>query len=136
MSPDRLTPVVIQREEWGAPPEEVRTRTRADLLVRIPGATILVEAKVHAGEQADQCARLAEDWVDENPVFVFLTRDRRAPITNDADTEWKCLSWADIAIAIAAAAADLPAGRSAAPGALDYLNTLANSHGSEAWQPT
>ena len=42
--------------------EETRSggKTRADLVVRMPGVTLLIEAKVYADEQPGQCDRLAE----------------------------------------------------------------------------
>ncbi|MGY1636031.1 PD-(D/E)XK nuclease family protein [Geodermatophilus sp. SYSU D00742] len=128
----QLTPVEVQLEEWGAQPEEARTRTRADLLLRVPGGTVLVEAKVGAGEQADQCTRLAEDWRGESPVFVFLTPNGRPPTTDDGVTPWQRLSWAAVAGIIADSVADLGPGRAPAPGALDYLHTLQHFHGSDA----
>jgi hypothetical protein len=110
--------------------EEPRNSTRADLIVRLPGVTILVESKVAAGEQVDQCARLGAEWADESPVLVFLTRDRRAPETaGDRQGDWICRSWADVASIVKTAMASLPPGRRAAPGVLDYLETLHAFHG-------
>ncbi|WP_448611835.1 PD-(D/E)XK nuclease family protein [Geodermatophilus sp. URMC 60] len=110
--------------------EEQRNDTRADLLVRVPGVTILVESKVGAGEQHDQCIRLAAEWADENPVLVFLTRDGRPPTTaGEGLSDWWCLRWADIAAVVESAISVLPAGRDAAPGVHDYLTTLHHHHG-------
>ena len=118
-----LHPVLICREE-------PRNQTRADLIVRLPGTTVLVESKTGAGEQPDQCARLASEWADETPVLVFLTRDRRPPETaGDHKFAWERRSWADIAAIVEAAVDALPLGRHPAPGVLDYLDTLRHFHG-------
>ena len=101
--------------------EEVRADTRADLVVRLPGAVLLVEAKVRAGEQPRQCARLAELWDAEDPTLVFLTPRRRPPVTaEDSLDRWRAISWSDLAdlARAAAAAADQPA-----PGVLDVVAT-------------
>ena len=49
--------------------EESRSggETRADLVVRMPGVTLLIEAKVYADEQPGQCDRLADAWATEKP---------------------------------------------------------------------
>jgi hypothetical protein len=121
--PTALHPVLIRREE-------PRNQTRADLIVRVPGTTVLVESKTGAGEQPDQCTRLAFEWADEAPVLVFLTRDRRAPQTaGDRTLDWTRISWADIARIVEAAVDALPPGRQPAPGVLDYLDTLRHFHG-------
>src|ERR1700756_1017735 len=54
---------------------------RADLVVRMPGVTLLIEAKVYADEQQGQCDRLADAWATEKPALVFLTLEGRSPRT-------------------------------------------------------
>jgi hypothetical protein len=122
VDPTARHPVVIDREEQ-------RKQTRADLVVRVPGATVLVESKTGAGEQPDQCTRLAAGWADESPVLVFLTRNGRSPESaGDRKLDWLCRSWADIASVVEAAMTALPSGRHPAPGVLDYLDTLRHFH--------
>lgn len=79
--------------------EETRGVTRADVVVRYPGACVLVEAKVLAGEQPGQADRLAWEWADENPRLVFLTRQGREPLTAEATSgQWSCLRWSHLAM--------------------------------------
>ena len=61
--------------------EEGRADTRADLVLRVGGQTVIFEAKVLAGEQPRQADRLSEHWAGENPTLVFLTRTGYAPYT-------------------------------------------------------
>ena len=63
---------------------------------------LIVEAKIDAVEGADQAAKY-EDWIDvylaPSPVIrVFLTPDRRAPMSTGAPELWKRLSFMDLAI--------------------------------------
>jgi hypothetical protein len=121
-----LHPVRIVREE-------TCNETRADLLVRLPGATILIEAKVWADEQPDQCTRLASDWADESPTLVYLTRDGKRPLTaGHGEKEWRTLCWADVALLIQQAISLLPPLREPALGVLDFLTTLIDFHGGTA----
>jgi hypothetical protein len=103
--------------------EETRSggETRADLVVRMPGLTLLIESKVYAEEQPEQCDRLADAWATEQPVLVFLTLDGRPPGT-DSTTEgrWHRLAWPQVAAVIAAAAG----GSDCAPGVRDLLATI------------
>ncbi|HEX4091903.1 MAG TPA: PD-(D/E)XK nuclease family protein [Trebonia sp.] len=103
--------------------EETRSggETRADLVVRMPGMTLLIEAKVYADEQPGQCDRLAGAWAEEQPELVFLTLDGRLPYTAVASAgRWHRLAWPQVAAVIgdAARASDC------APGVLDLLATI------------
>jgi hypothetical protein len=124
----RLYPASITREEG-------RNRTRAemtfaDLVVRVPGKTVLVEAKIWAGEQPEQCARLAAEWRDEDPILVFLTEDGRDdPESASAEDTWKPLSWAQVTDLIDTVVRGLPPDQEPAPGVLDFLETLRNYYG-------
>jgi hypothetical protein len=103
--------------------EEARSEgvTRADLIVRMPGMTLLIEAKVYADEQPGQCDRLADAWAPENPSLVFLTRDGRTPWTAIRSARlWKLLTWAEVGM-IVANAARTP---DCAPGARELLTTI------------
>jgi hypothetical protein len=103
--------------------EEARSggETRADLVVRMPGLTLLIEAKVYADEQPGQCERLAEAWADENPTLVFLTLDGRLPYTAVTSAGlWHQLAWPQVAAVIA----DAARASDCAPGVLDLLATI------------
>ena len=103
--------------------EETRSagETRADLVVRMPGTTLLIETKVYADEQPGQCDRLAEAWADENPALVFLSIDGRLPCTAVTSAGlWHRLAWPQVAAVIA----DAACGSDCAPGVLDLLATI------------
>lgn len=62
--------------------EETRAHRRADVIVRFPGCTLVIEAKVDADESPDQCDDLFTLFADEPDVqFVFLTPSGRKPTT-------------------------------------------------------
>lgn len=103
--------------------EETRSagETRADLVVRMPGTTLLIEAKVYADEQPSQCDRLADSWALEKPTLVFLTIDGHPPRTAIRSAAlWQRLTWPQIA-AVIADAAQAP---DCAPGVRDLLATI------------
>jgi PD-(D/E)XK nuclease superfamily len=103
--------------------EETRSggETRADLVVHMPGVTLLIEAKVYADEQPGQCDRLAEAWADEKPILVFLTLDGRLPYTAVTSAGlWHQLAWPQVAAVIADAARV----SDCAPGVMDLLATI------------
>lgn len=75
--------------------EELRGATRADVVVRSPGWTVLIEAKILAGEQPSQGARLEELWADEEPVFVFLTKTGK-PMRTGSE-RWLSYTWREVA---------------------------------------
>lgn len=101
--------------------EEARGVTRADVVVRFPGACVLIEAKVMAMEQDKQADRLARGWADESPHLVFLTREGREPLSAvETAGQWSCLRWSELA----SMASDLiAAGMPASPGARDLIAT-------------
>jgi len=103
--------------------EETRSdgETRADLVVRMPGVTLLIEAKVYADEQPCQCDRLAEAWADEEPTLVFLTLDGRLPYTAVTSAgRWHQLAWPQVGAVIA----DAVRASECAPGVRDLLATI------------
>lgn len=103
--------------------EETRSggETRADLVVRMPGLTLLIESKVYAEEQPGQCDRLADAWAEENPALVFLTLDGRLPCTAVTSAGlWHQLAWSQVAAVIA----DAVRASDCAPGVLDLLATI------------
>lgn len=101
--------------------EEARHGTRADVVVRLPAATILFEAKVFAGEQPAQTDRLAAEWQDEQPTLVFLTRDGALPTTAvESAGQWLTMTWRQLATI----ATDAAATGTASHGAWDFIETL------------
>jgi hypothetical protein len=103
--------------------EESRSggETRADLVVRMPGVTLLIESKVYADEQPGQCDRLADAWVTEQPTLVFLTLDGRPPRTAITSAAlWHRMAWLQVAAIIADAARV----SDCAPGVRDLLATI------------
>jgi hypothetical protein len=116
LSPKIDHPVVVTTEEARSAGE-----TRADLVVRMSGLTLLVEAKVYADEQPYQCDRLADAWAPEKPSLVFLTTDGRQPRTAVRSAAlWQRLTWTQVAETIANAVAK----SDCAPGARDLLATI------------
>lgn len=62
--------------------EVQRLETRADIIVWGDTATLIIEAKVDAGEGWQQCDRLFERFSEEQgSQFVFLTPSGRSPLT-------------------------------------------------------
>jgi hypothetical protein len=103
--------------------EETRSggETRADLVVRMPGVTLLIEAKVYADEQPGQCDRLADAWATEEPALVFLTLEGRSPRTAITSAAlWHQLAWPQVAAIIA----DAARASDCAPGVRDLLATI------------
>jgi hypothetical protein len=96
-------------------------RTRADLIVRVGGSCVLVEAKFNAVQHGDQCARLAKLWANEAATLVYLTKDGH---DHDVPAGWATLTWRDIAGLMA----PLESGTSA--GARDFWETLLDGEGS------
>jgi hypothetical protein len=116
LSPEIDHPVMVTTEETRSAGE-----TRADLVVRMPGLTLLVEAKVYADEQPCQCDRLADAWAPEKPSLVFLTTDGRQPRTAIRSAAlWQRLTWTQVAAIIANAVAT----PDCAPGVRDLLATI------------
>jgi hypothetical protein len=95
--------------------------TRADLVVRMPGTTLLIEAKVYADEQPGQCDRLAEAWATEKPALAFPTLDGRSPRTAITSAGlWHQMAWPQVAAIIA----DVARASDCALGVLDLLATI------------
>lgn len=103
--------------------EETRSggETRADLVVRMPGVTLLIEAKIYADEQPGQCDRLADAWATETPTLVFLTLNGRSPRTAVTSAAlWHRMAWPQVAAIIA----DAARASDCAPGVRDLLATI------------
>lgn len=102
--------------------EEVRGQTRADIVARLGSRTLIIEAKVTAGEQPQQADRLAKGWADESPSLVFLTPEGGTPRTAvESAGQWRGVAWSDVAEALAWAVEQRP---DCAPGARDMLETI------------
>ena len=88
------------------PPSDPTRASRADIVVSSATQRLVIEAKVYAGEQPDQCARLVEAWGHEpSAVFVFLTLDAHRPFTAGGSAErWICVSWFEVGEVILRAA--------------------------------
>lgn len=110
-------PVSVVTEEFTPDLE-----TRADVVVRFPGRTVLIEAKVFAGEQPDQCDRLSEGWGGDDPVLVFLTRAGHQPSSAPESVQkWKLLAWKRVADIVRTAVDEVP---DCTPGVRELLATL------------
>jgi hypothetical protein len=81
---------------------------RADIVLSGDGVTVLIENKLDAGEQPDQCERLYWAWVGE-PVdtrWVFLSPTGRAPVTatsEGARAAWRTMSYTQLRGVLASA---------------------------------
>jgi len=70
--------------------EVTRADTRADIVVRHPRGTVVVEAKINAGEGDGQGAGLAAQW--PGATLVFLTRSGAA-MTSAGGSTWIRYRW-------------------------------------------
>ncbi|WP_062460823.1 PD-(D/E)XK nuclease family protein [Demequina soli] len=103
--------------------EESRSGTRADIVLRVGGQTVIIEAKVFAGEQPEQADRLSRHWADDTPVLVFLTRTGHLPSTAKQSADlWVARAWRDLA-RLARDVADRE-GLNLSAGAREYIETI------------
>lgn len=128
----RSGPVFVETEEKGSALDELgRQRdARADIVLRGEGLTVLIENKLDAGEQPDQCERLYWAWAAEpgETRWVFLTPTGRPPVTatsTAAISAWRAMSYAElrrvVSAAIENAATSQSTGRATA---MQYLASL------------
>ena len=111
-------------EQASVTTEETRGDTRADIVVRTPAATVLIEAKISAPEGARQADRLAEGWSPESASLVFLTSDGGIPVTAvDSVDQWTTLRWQNLG-AIGRVLMNRVGPETIAPGARDLIETL------------
>ena len=91
---------MVKFSEW-------RHGREADLVVRGEEFTLIIENKVDADEQPDQCDDLYENFKNEiAPRFLFLTPDGRAPRTATtpcAQRAFRTVSWPEVGEMIEAA---------------------------------
>jgi hypothetical protein len=103
--------------------EEAHTDTRADVVLRVGGQTVIIEAKVFAGEQPRQADRLSQQWAGTSTTLVFLTRTGYLPYTaRDSEGLWVTRAWRDVA-ALMRRVAD-QAGLHPSAGAREYIETI------------
>lgn len=114
--------------------EDGRLReARADIVLRGDGITVVIENKLDAGEQPDQCERLY--WAFAGGAgevrYVFLTPSGRSPTTAPSQATsdaWEALGYRDVrAVVEAAIAGARPSSAAGRATALQYLETLARS---------
>jgi hypothetical protein len=128
----RSGPVFVETEVSNSAPDDLgaRSEARADIILRGEGLTVVVENKLDAGEQPEQCERLYWTWANEpmDTRWVFLTPTGRAPMTARSDAAraaWRTMSYAELRDivrgAIQAANASATTGRLPA---IQYLETL------------
>jgi hypothetical protein len=105
--------------------------SRADVIIRADNLVVVIENKVWAGEQPDQCERLYRSWVGEaqDVRWLFLTPNGVAPTTAVSDAAkraWCRVSYLDIRAALSDAldAAPNREGHLGRATARQYLATL------------
>lgn len=106
--------------------EEAHDRTRADVIVRGPNWTVVIEAKVGAGEQNQQGRRLEEGWQKEAPEFIFLTRGGTRRMQSGSEA-WHPYSWRQVTKHLGEALAtsgDTTLDHRGRPAACEFLRTL------------
>lgn len=103
---------------------------RADIVVRGNELTVVVENKVDAGEQVDQCERLYWAWAADpgDTRWLFLTPTGRPPVTASstaAQAAWKAMSYSQLRDVVASVLGpSVSAAAAGRPTAIQYLNTL------------
>ena len=84
-----------------------RNRREADLVVWGQNFTLIIENKVDAPEQDDQCDDLYENFKNEiKPLFLFLTPNGSRPFTAttpEAQRAFRALSWPEVRAMLEAA---------------------------------
>jgi hypothetical protein len=71
---------------------------RADLLIEMPSTTIVIENKIDAVEQPDQCRRLVAAFGRVETSYLFLTLSGHAPTTAGTDLDtWNVCSYQQLA---------------------------------------
>ena len=89
-------PVAVRRVQFSYR----RNGREADLVVWGQSFTLIIENKVDAMEQPDQCDGLYKRFKNENsPLFLFLTPDGRKPetaTTQGAQQAFRALSWPQV----------------------------------------
>lgn len=127
--------IEVETEESASALDEIGQvrESRADIVIRGQGVTVVVENKLDAGEQPEQCERLYWGWAEQaaDARYVFLTPTGRGPTTAYSQAAlgaWRPMSYGQIrdvlADALAAPTTAIPEGRATAE---QYLATLNRS---------
>jgi hypothetical protein len=128
----RTGPVLVETEVSGMGMDDDGRlhEARADIVVRGDGLTIVIENKLDAGEQPEQCERLYWGWAAEpgDKRWVFLTPSGRVPVTTTSEAArgaWRTMSYRGLRDVVERAL-DEGASLSATgrPTATQYLATL------------
>ena len=89
-------PLVVRKVEFST----WRNGREADLVVWGEAFTLVIENKIDADEQDDQCDDLYENFKNEKaPLFLFLTPKGRPPRTataGHAKSSFRTLSWPEV----------------------------------------
>lgn len=131
----RSGPVFVETEERGSAFDELgrQREARADIVLRGEGLTVLIENKLDAGEQPDQCERLFWAWAAEpgETRWVFLTPTGRDPVTANsmvAKAAWRTMSYRDLRdMAAATFGVPEPGASLGRATAQQYLETLSRA---------
>ena len=125
-------PVTVRRVAFSV----WRNDREADLVVWGQNFTLIIENKVDAPEQPDQCDDLYHNFKNENaPLFLFLTPDGRKPLTAttpDTQRAFQALSWPEVRAMLETALDESrpPAGIASAVDVVrNYLRTLKEQFG-------
>jgi hypothetical protein len=104
--------------------EESHADSRADIVLRVGGHTVVVEAKVFAGEQPHQADRIFKHWAGGGPTtLVFLTRTGLLPHTaKESEGEWVSRTWRGTAKLLRTCADNASLNPSA--GAREFIETI------------
>lgn len=126
-------PVVVELEVTGrgADGDGDTHQARADIVLRADDVTLVIENKVDAGEQPDQCERLYWSFIEEasDVRWIFLSPTGRAPASTTSERArlaWRPLAYQQVTGAldrVMSATGDRPLdpGRQVA---MQYLATL------------
>ncbi len=113
-----------------------RNGREADLVVWGRSFTLIIENKVDASEQPDQCDDLYENFKSEiAPLFLFLTPHGGPPstaTTPEAQRAFTALSWPEVRAMLEAAMHESPSATAIADAAdvvRNYLRTLKEQFG-------
>lgn len=129
----RSGPVRVDTEVLNSGPDDAGStrEARADIVLRGQNATVVIENKLDAGEQPDQCERLYWAWTSEpgDTKWVFLSPNGRAPVTvasAAATAAWRSMSYAEVREVLAGAVDDAdPSDSTGRRTAAQYLASLA-----------
>lgn len=99
----RTGPVLVETEVYGAgtDPDGRLREAWADIVVRGEDLTVVIENKLDAGEQPDQCERLYWGWAgDPGDIrWLFLTPTGRRPVTAFSETAvsaWQSIGYQEV----------------------------------------